>query len=88
MLRITPTHSAGVDTLKVEGRLAGQWVEELSRAAASARAEAPRVVLDLAQVTFVDADGIVLLRALRDGGVALTDCSSFVSSLIDDGGLQ
>jgi anti-anti-sigma regulatory factor len=88
VLRITPTRVEGVDTLKVEGRLAGQWVEELARAAASARAAAPRVVLDLAQVTFVDADGIVLLRALRDGGVALTDCSSFVSRLIDDGGTQ
>ena len=87
MLRITPTRVAGVDTLKVEGRLAGQWVEELSRAAAAASAGAPRVVLDLAQVTFVDADGITLLRALRDDGVALADCSSFVSSLID-GGLQ
>ena len=86
-MRITPTRIADVDTLKVEGRLAGQWVDELSRAATSARAEASRVVLDLAQVTFVDADGINLLRALRDGGVALTDCSSFVSSLIDDGGL-
>ncbi len=87
MLRITPIRIADVGTLKVEGRLAGQWVDELSRAAASARAEASRVVLDLAQVTFVDADGIILLRALRDGGVALIDCSSFVSSLIDDGGL-
>lgn len=85
MLRITTTRSADAGTLKVEGRLAGLWVRELSRAATAARAERPRVVLDLGEVTFVDSEGIALLRALREGGIALAGCSSFVASLIDGG---
>ena len=85
MLRITSRRIETTDTLKVEGRLAGEWVEELSKATAAAAEEAARVVLDLGDVTFVDADGVSLLRALRSRGVALADCSAFVSSLIDGG---
>ena len=87
MLKITATRTEIAGTLKVEGRLAGQWVGELSRAAAEAHANATRVVLDLGDVTFVDAEGIALLRTLRGRGFTLADCSSFVASLID-GGLQ
>jgi anti-anti-sigma regulatory factor len=85
MLRITATRTTDAGTLKVEGRLAGLWVDELSRAAAAARADAARVVLDLGDVTFVDAEGIALLRTLRDGGIALNGCSNFVARLIDGG---
>ena len=83
VLRITSTRTETASTLKVEGRLTGQWVDELSRATAAAVAGGRRVVLDLADVTFVDAEGIALLRELRAGGFALADCSSFVSGLID-----
>ena len=83
MLRITSSRNDTTGTLKVEGRLAGQWVDELARAAAAA--DAPRLVLDLADLTFVDADGASLLRTLRSRGVALNDCSTFVASLIDGG---
>jgi anti-anti-sigma regulatory factor len=85
MLRITTVRSGTTGTLKVEGRLAGEWVGELSKAAAAAEADAPHVVVDLAAVTFVDADGASLLRALRNRGVSLADCSVFVSGLIDGG---
>ena len=52
MLRITSSRTETTDTLKVEGRLAGEWVEELSKATAAAAEEAARVVLDLGEVTF------------------------------------
>jgi anti-anti-sigma regulatory factor len=87
VLRITSTQNIEAGTLKVEGRVAGDWVGELSRAAAAARAVTPHVVLDLSEVTFVDAEGVALLRALRESGFALAECSAFVASLID-GGLQ
>jgi len=85
VLRITWLHSDGAGILKVEGRLAGEWVEELSRATSRAVGELPRVVIDLSEVTFVDPKGIELLRALRRQGVELAECSSFVSSLINGG---
>jgi anti-anti-sigma regulatory factor len=84
MLRITSSRTDTTATLKVEGRIAAEWVGELSRAATAAEHNR-RVVLDLEEVTFVDADGASLLRALRDRGVALAGCSAFVSSLIDGG---
>ncbi len=83
VLRITSTKTSTAGTLKVEGRLAGQWVDELSRAAAAALGDTPSVVLNLADVTFVDAAGVALLRELRARGFALADCSTFVSGLID-----
>lgn len=83
MLRITSTRSGTTGRLKVEGRLAGEWVGELSKAAAAAEAAASHVVVDLADVTFVDADGASLLRTLRGRGVSLADCSLFVTGLID-----
>jgi anti-anti-sigma regulatory factor len=85
MLRITSSRAGTIGRLKVEGRLAGDWVGELSKAAAAAEADAPHLVVDLADVTYVDADGASLLRALRSRGVALADCSAFVSDLIDGG---
>jgi hypothetical protein len=43
--------------------------------------------IDLAGVTFADADGVAALRALRRGGANLTAASGFLAALIggDDG---
>jgi anti-anti-sigma regulatory factor len=85
VLRITRNKSAGTNTLKVEGRLAGDWVRELSQAVSTTPADASRVVLDLSDLSYVDPDGAVLLRTLRERGLELMGGSSFVSSLIDGG---
>lgn len=88
MLRITPVPTAnGARRFKVEGRLAGAFVDELSRVTAEALASSRRVVVDLADVTFVDPGGAALLRSLRTSGVELLDCSQFVVALMN-GGLQ
>jgi anti-anti-sigma regulatory factor len=69
MLRITSISSEDAACLVLEGKLAGQWVEELARAVAVARsAESGRVRLDLTGVTFVDSEGRKLLeRAAAEG---------------------
>src|SRR5262245_358598 len=68
VLRITPVATTnGSKRLKVEGRLAGPFVEELARAATGDRSET--VAIDLADVTFVDQRGVELLRSLRMDGV-------------------
>jgi ABC-type transporter Mla MlaB component len=72
-------------TVKVEGRIAGEYVLELSRVARAAMANSSRIALDLSQVEFVDHGGVALLRSLRDRGVIFVDCSSFISSLVDGG---
>jgi ABC-type transporter Mla MlaB component len=85
VLKITAASSNGTTTLTLEGRVAGDWVDELSRAVGEARREPGPLTLDLAQVTFVDGTGALLLRALSDSGVALTGSSDFVFGLIRGG---
>ena len=86
MLRITTIPSGkGTQRLRVEGRLAGEFVAELSRATYGALAVARTVRLDLADVTFVDQTGVELLRSLQTIGVDLIDCSTFVQSLVSGG---
>lgn len=86
MLRITPVATTnGSKRLKVEGRLAGAFVEELARAAAATRNRSEAVAIDLADVTFVDQRGVELLRSLRTAGVDLIDCSQFVQTLVNGG---
>ena len=86
MLRITLISATnGSQRFKVEGRLAGAFVDELSRTAAAARAGATTVVMDLADVSFVDHRGVELLRSLRTAGVDLIDCSQFVQTLMNGG---
>lgn len=71
--------------LKVEGRIAGEWVQELAREVGRALAAAPTVVLDMSGVTYVDQAGVDLLRTLRERGAELTECSRFVRVLLNGG---
>jgi anti-anti-sigma regulatory factor len=83
MLRITEITDGGPDVLlKVEGKLRGPWVEELSRVCAGLGRGEPRAVcLDLSAVTFLDEAGTRLLRELMRGGVVVT-ASGFVAELL------
>ena len=84
MLRITSVGPEAEPTAaKVEGEIAGDHVHELARFAASALERAPRFVLNLSDVTFVDHAGASLLRSLRDRGVEFVDGSSFISNVVD-----
>ena len=81
MLRITVVESLREAVrLRVEGRVTDRWVEELRR---SCDVHAPydgiRLTLDLADVSFVDAAGIELLKELRSRCVTLLSPSPFVA---------
>lgn len=65
-------------TLKLEGRVVGPWVGELRHACESLLTGGRLLKLDLADVSFADANGVAALAALRSRGVALTHCSPFV----------
>ena len=79
MLKISqagkPNHSV---TLKLEGRVVGPWVGELSQVCDTLLTEERSLKLDLADVTFVDARGVAVLCSLKTRGVAFTNCSPFV----------
>ena len=70
--------------LRLEGRLLSGWTEVLSEECARHEAAGREVVLDLADVVFVDCDGISLLERLRSKQVSLVRCPAFVKELIDE----
>jgi len=92
MLRITggtsATRTGEKEALRLEGQVAGPWVEELRRVcneliAMNGDAAHP-LVLDLTNVSFVDADGVALFRELTARLVSLTNCSVFVAEQLKE----
>jgi len=79
MLRITRQD----ECLVVEGRVAGAWVQELSRAAEELIERAPAPRLDLSGVSYVDGDGARMLRRLE--GRLEIRASGFVHEILRRG---
>jgi anti-anti-sigma regulatory factor len=86
MLRISQRVAADGDAatyLRLEGQITGPWVEELRRVFTEAvgtngHARGP-LVIDLAGVSFLDADGLALFHELAARRARFTNCSSFVA---------
>jgi anti-anti-sigma regulatory factor len=85
MLRITVIEStASSKKLKLEGRVTSAAVGELRQLCErllAHNAHGP-LTLDCADVSFIDHDGIELLRGLGRHNVVAASCSSFVAELL------
>lgn len=86
MLRISQRAAqseGGATYLRLEGQITGPWVEELRRVCAETSRNnghsQDHLVIDLAGVSFLDADGIALFHELAARRVLFTNCSSFVA---------
>jgi anti-anti-sigma regulatory factor len=79
MLKISGASVPGQATLRLAGRLGGEWVEELKKACRLARTGHEHVILDFADVIFVDRAGAALIRSLLHQGIVLRNCSPFVT---------
>jgi anti-anti-sigma regulatory factor len=81
MLRVTVVESSSETVrLRVEGRVAAGWVEELRRSCeVQALSDGIGLTLDLADVSFVDTAGVDLLKELRVRCVTLLNPSPFVA---------
>jgi len=86
MLRITSAQSDDRITLKLEGKLAGCWVEELERywQASTNIYTKKGIVVDLANLTFVDAAGKRLLCTLASEGARFVGSGIMPNSLIEE----
>lgn len=73
MLKITIAADSESTVLKLEGKLAGPWVEELEKTWNSVALSPParRLSVDLGGVTFVDGQGNLLLTKMHLAGVNL-----------------
>jgi hypothetical protein len=69
----------GTATLVLEGRLIGPWVDELRLACKEALGSGASLTLDLGTLSFVDRDGVELLRSLASGKAEIINCSPFVA---------
>jgi ABC-type transporter Mla MlaB component len=79
-LQKTPGHQ----TLRLEGRVVGPWVEELRRSCERFLEAGDTVTIDLADVSFLDREGVVLVRALADRQVSLLNSSPFVAEQLKE----
>jgi ABC-type transporter Mla MlaB component len=66
-------------TLRLEGRIVGPWVTELQKSCEGVLTEGRLLKLHLADVEFMDAQGVALLSSLRSRGVSLLECPLFAT---------
>ena len=83
MLKITTVTNAESTALRLEGRLAGPWVQELERCWDSVVGTTTNhpLTVDLSAVTYVDSDGKDLLKKIHRRGARLV-ASGFLTSCI------
>jgi len=80
MLRITTLYpDAGHCLLRLEGQVAGLWVEELQRQCAQELAHPRQLTLDMSGVRYLDQGARDFLWELIGQGAILENCSPFVS---------
>ncbi len=85
MLRITVRDGNDI-RIVVEGKLASAWVDELRSCCRTvlSRSHPKNVLVDLADVSYVDAAGKNLLAGLVRQGVRLTSDDAAMDALVSD----
>jgi hypothetical protein len=68
----------GLATIRFEGRLVGPWVSEASDFCERLLNELSALKLDLADLSYLDRNGAMLLVHLKTRGVSLVNSSPFV----------
>jgi len=86
MLRVTTKveEEQGRVTLKLEGKLAGPWVDEFDRCWCSTLEKWKNVVVELAGVTFIDSKGKCLLAKIHGQGAKLLGTGLMTRSIIEE----
>lgn len=80
MIRITENGSTDETiSLQLEGQMIGQGVVEVQNICEQWLALDRKLTLDLANVLFVDRNGIALLQDLKQRQVSLVNCSPFLT---------
>jgi len=83
MLRISAIEAAGEPlTLRLDGQVTGRWVKLLQRTCEAQLKKGARVTIDLRNVSFVDREGIDLLRSLTDRRVEILNALPFIAEQI------
>jgi hypothetical protein len=83
VLRVTTTNQAETTTFKLEGRLAGPWVQEVTRVWSNTSRQPGECVVDLRSVTFIDAPGRALLTAMSRQGARFVASDILTRTIVD-----
>lgn len=86
MLKITTLLNADSTVLRLEGRLAGPWVQELERCWDSTVGTSTRDLLsvDLSGVTYVDSEGKDLLKKIHQQGAKLVASGCLTTCIVNE----
>ena len=86
MLKITTLIHAESTTFKLEGRLAGPWVQELERCWDSVVGTMTThpLTIDLSAVTYVDSGGKDLLKKIHQQGAKLIASGCLTSCIVNE----
>lgn len=68
--------------LKVEGRIIGDWVWELSRTCKYSLSQNRRIILDMSEVTYIDRHGVDALKRILGNNVQLKSATLLVKALL------
>ena len=80
MLKITKVATSNQEiTLQLDGRVTGQWIELLRESAESVLEERMRLTLDLENTSFIDCEGLALIKNLMGQGVRQVNAPLFVA---------
>lgn len=83
MLRLTRTaQSPRRVVIKAEGQIVAEWVSVLEDECRDLAGRDRQVVLDLANVSYLDGRAVKLIRALAAGPVSIVNCSPLVEELL------
>jgi ABC-type transporter Mla MlaB component len=86
MLRISADDLTGeLISFRLDGQVTGRWVKLLRRTCEAQLKKGKRVNIDLRNVSFVDRDGVALLRSLTDRRVEILNALPFISEQIRKG---
>src|SRR4051812_737665 len=85
MLKVTTTNQDQTVTLKLEGKLVGPWVQEVTRVwYDTARNPRSGYVIDLRSVTFIDSPGRALLATMSRDGAQLIATDCLTRNIVDE----
>jgi hypothetical protein len=86
MLKISAIASSEQQvTLRLDGQVAGSWVELLRNCSETALGMGVQLAIDLTHVSFVDREGHVLIKRLTSRGVQLRNTPPFVAEQLKSG---
>ncbi len=84
MLRITKVaEDSSTVTLKLEGKLAADWVPLLEGECLTCLKDNRKVLLDFSEVTFIDDRGAEVVKKLTGEGIKVVDRCELIKELLE-----